>query len=60
MYEYIDFAKWAYLWNPLVRSHTYHVHLHAIGIMYSKFPLDDLKTVGGVSGTTFHQQINRL
>jgi len=33
-------------------THVCHAHLHDIGIMFSKFHLNDLKTVEGVWGTT--------
>jgi len=40
-------------------SHVYHAYIYVIEIMCSKFHLDDLKTVGGVGDTIFHQQTNR-
>ena len=43
--------------DPLVRaSRTCHAYLFFIGIMWCKFQFDDLKTVGGVWDTSFHQQ----
>ena len=35
-------------------------HLHVLEIIHSRFHLDDLKTVGGVWDTTFHQHTNCL
>ena len=37
-----------------------HAYRHAIGNMRSKCHSDDLKTVGGVSDTTIHNQTNHL
>ena len=43
--------------DPLVRaSRTCHAYLFFVWIMWCKFHFDDLKTVGGVWDTSFHQQ----
>ena len=36
-----------------------HSHLHVLGLLCSKFHLDDSKIEGGIRDTTFHQQTNR-
>ena len=47
---YMNFEKGAHnsdtFWPGL--THVCHAHLHDIGIMFSKFHLNDLKTVEGV------------
>ena len=37
----------------------WHAHLHVMGIMCSKFHLNDLEAAEGIWDTTFHQQTNR-
>ena len=44
----------------MASSRLCHAHLHVIGLMCNKFHLDDLKSVGGVLDTKFHQQTDYL
>jgi len=53
---YKNFKKGARLWNTLASQSLCPAHLPTdIGITCSKFHSDDLKTVGGVWDTKFHQ-----
>jgi len=48
------------LWPILTKQKLCHSYPNFIGIMCRRFNLEDLKTMGGVWDTTFHQQPNRL
>jgi len=55
-YGYIKLSKNQHNWNLCVRLNEIHAHLNPIGIMCSKFYLDDLRTVEEFRETDFYQQ----